>query len=111
VAPRSELEEEIAGIWREVLGVEQVGIDDNFFDLGGNSLLAMRTRSLIESRLEHQLSMVDIFGFPTVRALVSRCKPVAGDKQGIEASSASLSHVRERARKSRTAMQRRRRGQ
>ena len=68
VAPRSELERRIAGIWREVLGVEQVGIDDNFFDLGGHSLLLTRLRARLEAELEVELPIVKLFQHPTVSA-------------------------------------------
>ena len=107
VAPTSELEQRIVTIWREVLGVEQVGIDDNFFEIGGNSLLAMRCRSLIGERLQRRLTMADIFGFPTVRALAGRCEPPASDRAAAPAAPGSLSHIQERARKSRSTIRRR----
>ncbi|MCB1851956.1 MAG: non-ribosomal peptide synthetase, partial [Gammaproteobacteria bacterium] len=105
VAPRSELEQRIAAIWCEVLSLDKVGIDDNFFELGGNSLLAMRARSLVGDRLGRQLPIVDLFGFPTVRALAGRCETLAADSAGSD--SESLSRIKERARRSRTAVRRR----
>ena len=97
VAPRSDLEQRIAAIWCEVLGLDQVGVDDNFFDLGGNSLLLMRLRSLLGGRLQQELPVTDLFGFPTIRTLAQHC---AGQRVGKEdtAGQSGLSKVRERAR-------------
>jgi amino acid adenylation domain-containing protein len=69
VAPRNELEQRIAAIWCEVLGVAQVGIDDNFFDLGGHSLLLVRLRARLEAELGVTLPMVKLFQHPTVAAV------------------------------------------
>jgi amino acid adenylation domain-containing protein len=71
-APRTELERVMAGIWAEVLGVERVGIEDNFFDLGGQSLLATRLISRIQSVLGMQAEIQDLFDAPTVAGLAAR---------------------------------------
>jgi acyl carrier protein len=68
-APTSAFEGRIAAIWAEVLGLEQVGIDDNFFDLGGDSLLLLHLHRLLEERLERPLKVLDLFQHTTVRAL------------------------------------------
>jgi hypothetical protein len=69
VAPRSELESLIAGIWREVLEVERVGVHDNFFNLGGHSLLMIRVNSRLRETLRAELPVIEMFKYPTVSAL------------------------------------------
>ncbi len=69
VAPRNEVEGKIAAAWQETLGLERVGIDDNFFDLGGHSLLLVRLHSRLQELLGAELSLVDLFRFPTVASL------------------------------------------
>ncbi|HEV7657713.1 MAG TPA: non-ribosomal peptide synthetase [Mycobacteriales bacterium] len=69
VAPRGELEARIAGVWREVLGRGAVGVDDNFFELGGHSLLLVRLHERLRAALEIDVTLVDLFQFPTVAAL------------------------------------------
>ncbi|MEU6868978.1 non-ribosomal peptide synthetase, partial [Streptomyces sp. NPDC046876] len=69
VAPRGEIETAVAGIWAEVLGVEQVGIHDNFFDLGGHSLLLAQVRGRLATRLDVPIPMVALFQHTSVRAL------------------------------------------
>lgn len=64
-----EVAEVIVAAWREVLKLESVGIDDNFFDLGGTSLLAVQVRLRLQDTLRRSLSPTDIFRFPTVRQL------------------------------------------
>jgi amino acid adenylation domain-containing protein len=66
---RNPLEETIAEVWREALHVEKVGIDDNFFDLGGNSLLLLRAQSLLRARLGGRADLMQLFRFPTIRRL------------------------------------------
>src|SRR6202030_4360841 len=61
VAPRDDLELQLAQIWEEVLAVRPVGVRDNFFELGGHSLLAVRLFALIEKRLGRKLSLTAIF--------------------------------------------------
>ena len=58
-----------AAAWREVLQVERVGAHDNFFDLGGDSLLMTQVRSRLQRDFARQLSIVELFRYPTVRAL------------------------------------------
>ncbi|MEL6461118.1 MAG: amino acid adenylation domain-containing protein [Cyanobacteria bacterium J06621_15] len=66
VPPRNSTEETIATIWKEVLKLEQVGIYDNFFDLGGNSLLATRINSRLRQAFELDLPLKSIFEKPTI---------------------------------------------
>jgi acyl carrier protein len=102
VAPRSELEAQIAQIWREVLGLEQVGIDDNFFDLGGNSLLLIRVHGELHELLRRELPITDLFRFPTIRALAAYC--------GETSSHPPLTYrdAHDRAQRQRAAMNRQR---
>src|SRR6185295_15792710 len=75
VAPRSALERTIAAIWREVLQVERVGLHDNFFDLGGHSLIAAQVHARLGDALGRELSMVDLFRYPTVDSLARYLAP------------------------------------
>jgi natural product biosynthesis luciferase-like monooxygenase protein len=69
IAPAGELETVIAGIWCEVLKLPDVGVQDNFFDLGGHSLLAVQVHTRLKRALQRDLSITDLFRFPTVRGL------------------------------------------
>jgi FkbM family methyltransferase len=70
VPATSDLECSLAEVWQRVLKIEEIGIDDNFFDLGGTSLLGLQIVNEIKSRLGVELSPVAIFEDPTVRTLV-----------------------------------------
>jgi phthiocerol/phenolphthiocerol synthesis type-I polyketide synthase E len=67
--PRNDLEARLAQVWRELLGLEGVGIHDNFFELGGDSLLAIRLLSKIDETFGVELSLRAIFAAPTVAEL------------------------------------------
>ncbi|HYN21124.1 MAG TPA: amino acid adenylation domain-containing protein, partial [Thermoanaerobaculia bacterium] len=75
VLPRNELEKTIAGIWKEVVGLAEVGIRDNFFDVGGHSLLMARVHHRLEETLGREVSMVDLFQYPTVASLAAHLAP------------------------------------
>ena len=68
-APASAVEEILAGIYARVLGLERVGVDDSFFDLGGDSLSAMRVIAAINTGLDVRLAVRTLFGAPSVRSL------------------------------------------
>src|SRR6185295_13391032 len=68
-APATAAEEVLAGIWRQVLGVTRVGRHDNFFDLGGHSLLLAELRQRLQERFGRELSMVEMFRHATVAAM------------------------------------------
>jgi amino acid adenylation domain-containing protein len=78
-APGSGLEERIAAIWREVLEVGRVGLHENFFDLGGHSLLMARVHGRLQKELGRKISMVELFQYPTVAALAAH---LGGEAQG-----------------------------
>jgi amino acid adenylation domain-containing protein len=69
VMPRTEAEQIIATVWREVLQVDRVGTHDNFFDLGGNSLQLIQVHSKLQSLFKRDLSLVELFKYPTVSGL------------------------------------------
>jgi acyl carrier protein len=69
VAPRTPVEETLAGIWCETLGVSQVGVESNFFNLGGHSLLATRVISQIREKFGVELPLRVLFESPTIAAL------------------------------------------
>ncbi len=72
VAPGTPTGEAVAAIWREVLGLEQVGIHDNFFDLGGHSLLATKIISKIHSSLSKKVSLKEFLQNPTVAGIAGQ---------------------------------------
>ena len=69
IAPRSSMETVITNIWQELLKVEKVGVNDNFFGLGGHSLLLVHAQSKVTEALRVKISMVEMFKYPTVSAL------------------------------------------
>lgn len=78
-APAGDTEARLAAVWSEVLGLPHIGRHDNFFDLGGHSLLLMKLRSRIGERLGAEVSMVDLFQHATVATLAARLSGGAAD--------------------------------
>jgi amino acid adenylation domain-containing protein/non-ribosomal peptide synthase protein (TIGR01720 family) len=77
-APSTPIEEIVAGTFEDVLGVPRVGVDDDFFDLGGNSLIATQVTARLGAALDTQLAVRDLFEASTVAALAARVELGAG---------------------------------
>ena len=80
-APASAVEEILAGIYARVLGLERVGVEDSFFDLGGDSLSAMRVIAAINTALDAGLAVRTLFDAPMIRRLAPR---IGGDGGRLE---------------------------
>ncbi|MEU5127838.1 non-ribosomal peptide synthetase [Streptomyces mobaraensis] len=72
VRPRDALERDIAAVWAELLGRDDIGVRHNFFDLGGHSLLLVRAQALYRGRLGHDIPLVELYDHPTVASLAAR---------------------------------------
>ena len=83
-APRTPVEEELAGIWSEVLGLDQVGIHDDFFELGGHSLLATQVISRVMQRFQVEVPLPSLFEAPTVADMAVVIKQNQAKKAGKE---------------------------
>ena len=70
-APRNEIETAIAQVWSEVLGRPGIGVDDNFFDLGGHSLIATRIAARLRAQFKIEIALRKLFELPTVAALAT----------------------------------------
>ncbi|HLF04846.1 MAG TPA: AMP-binding protein, partial [Dehalococcoidia bacterium] len=82
LAPRTPVEEELAGVWAQVLGLDQVGIDDNFLELGGDSLLAAQVISRVIRDFKVHLPLHALFAAPTVAQMAV----VVAQRQANQAS-------------------------
>ena len=103
IPPATDVEAKIAAIFQELLGVNEIGIDDNFFDLGANSLMMVRVVEKIRAELGLKMSVVRVFQFPTLRSL-------AAAVAGVETDSGHIAVPQEQSRGQlrREMMQRRR---
>jgi amino acid adenylation domain-containing protein len=82
-APQNELESMLARLWKSTLRRDLVGIDDNFFDIGGDSLLLTALHRELERELHRDVPITDLFQFPTIRKLAEHLG-AAGGNGGVE---------------------------
>ena len=104
LAPQSqgtELEESIACLWKEVLGTRRVGLDENFFDLGGDSLLIVAIHAQLQKLLQREIQLMDLFEYVTVRSLARHLGTAP-------ATAPTFTAAQEQARKQREALAKRR---
>ncbi|MFP5286408.1 MAG: AMP-binding protein, partial [Thermoanaerobaculia bacterium] len=93
VAPRSPLEALIIAIWIETLGVDRVGVEDDFFQLGGHSLIAIQMLSRLRDRAGIDLSVSRFFNVPTPALLAAEVRRRAPDPEALEARADALLKV------------------
>ncbi|MCW8128216.1 non-ribosomal peptide synthetase [Microbulbifer halophilus] len=80
--PRTEMESLLASIWREVLDRENVGIDDHFFEIGGDSMRLIRMRMKLNAKLDRRVDLVDLFKHPTIGQLATSLERGADEGDG-----------------------------
>ena len=71
IAPRTPAEKSLASIWTKLLGINRIGINDNYFELGGDSLLATQLVSQVRSVFEVELPLVELFRHPTLAEMAA----------------------------------------
>ncbi|NEO98548.1 MAG: amino acid adenylation domain-containing protein [Symploca sp. SIO2E9] len=113
VAPQNDLEEIIAIVWQEVLDLEKVGVNNNFFEIGGNSLLITKIYSQLKKVLPNDveyISLVDLFKYPTISALAKHlnqaqqaASPERQHSELIKQLAAGKNRLRQKFKKSKTA--------
>ena len=83
--PGNELEQTIARLWKELLNVPEVGVNENFFDLGGHSMLLMQVHGRLTQSLGRDFAMVDLLSHPTIATLAAHLGQAAGTDQSLRA--------------------------
>jgi len=111
IAPAAEkgtpMEERVAAVWRDVLEAPNVGLDDNFFDIGGSSMLLIRIRTELQKQLGRQIPITWMFEFTTIRALADKLRDAESDTSSAPpTANAVLSAAQEQARRQREAFAR-----
>jgi thioesterase domain-containing protein/acyl carrier protein len=85
VAPRNDIERTLAGFWQDLLGLETVGVDDSFFDLGGHSLIAVRLFAMVKKHYRVEFPISVLFETPTVASIAARIAERIGYQGDAEA--------------------------
>jgi hypothetical protein len=93
--PTDDVARRLAAIWKDVLGVTTVGLNDDFFDLGGHSILAGRVTSRVRSAFGVELSFSEVFSATTLRALAEVVRPRL---QQASTANAPIARAKRRAR-------------
>lgn len=105
VAPETEMEQRIAAVWQQVLGFEQIGVEDNFFDLGGDSLVAIQVASRLKEALKMEFPVAKLYQAVTVRSLAQvlsesedeeQQRRAAGQAQRNQAAARRLQYIEHR---------------
>ncbi|HFB67736.1 MAG TPA: non-ribosomal peptide synthetase, partial [Calditrichae bacterium] len=97
VQPGSGIERQVADLWKEILQVDTVGLNDNFFDLGGHSLNVIQLQTRVKEVFDREIAVVDLFKYPTVSAFARFLSEGHEEKQ-------VTAQARERVAKQRSAL-------
>lgn len=93
VAPRNDIEATVLSIWKDVLGVDQLSIHDNFFEVGGDSLLITRVMGMINTSTPYTVTMADLFANPTIQSLTDYFAQEIGEHVQYQNSIAGYSQT------------------
>jgi natural product biosynthesis luciferase-like monooxygenase protein len=104
IAPRNKLEQVIAGVWQQALKLDHVGVNDNFFDLGGHSLLMAQVHSQLRELLQRDLPLIKLLEHPTISALGKYLSHERGEQPSFQQS-------QDRAKKQKESREHQRRAQ
>jgi amino acid adenylation domain-containing protein len=99
VTPRNDTERAIAAIWSDVLQLGAIGVHDNFFDLGGHSLLMLQAHGKLKQAFAKEISMIQMFGYPTIETLADFFTRVE------EPQPRAFANIHDRVRRKREALQ------
>ena len=91
----NEIEATVADIWKTALDIPEVSVTENFFDLGGHSLLVVQVQRLLKEKLRQDVAITDLFRFPTVRGLADH---LSEGNEGNKETAASRGAARAAAR-------------
>ena len=91
MAPRNSLEETIAKIWQNLLGIRNLSVLDNFFEIGGNSLLLVQVHGQLQEMVKREFPLVELFNHPTVLSVAEYlssepAEPPAGSTAASESA-------------------------
>ncbi|MEG4572782.1 amino acid adenylation domain-containing protein [Microcoleus sp. N3A4] len=95
VAPQTELEQIIATVWQQVLHLEKVGVEDNFFDLGGHSLLIAQAHSQLREVVDREVSIIEMFKYPTISSLAQYLSEEPEEKSSVGQSREHINKQKE----------------
>jgi len=80
---QSEMEREIESAWLKVLSLQQVGPDENFFDVGGDSLQLLMVHAEIQKKIESEFPLTDLFEYSTIRTLARHLAGTSGHRAAL----------------------------
>jgi len=101
--PASELENMIATTWNRVLGIAAIGVDENFFDLGGHSLLLVRVHTELQKSLKRPISITSLFQYPTIATLAEHLGASASETPSVNPAQERAGRFKQALAKQRTA--------
>ncbi len=105
VAPKGGIEQAVAAIWKDILHVEEIGVEDNFFDFGGHSLQVVQVQNRLRETLKIDVPVLKLFQFPTIRTLA---RFIADQQPSSGRDDSFRQKIEERNRMRQGAMNRRR---
>jgi len=103
VGPKTDVEKKLVGLWQQMLSINNIGINDDFFELGGDSLVLMQIHSELSGLLSQNIAIAELYNYPTIEGLANSLK------KGDPKNNQQLNQAEKRAMKIKSALKKRRR--